>query len=347
MALLVRSAGRVDVKRFEHLSGFRAAICVVAPFLTLLFVSPPDAVYVALGSLNLSMVNAVPPAQTPARVLAVAALLLPAGMATGTVMAPLGWTAVLLVGLAVCALQLMAIEPALESTGLIASVMLVVGVGLPGGGVTAASDRFPLVLLGALIGLGGVLVQRALTRAPPAPPQTDSPLAPSRPGRSLVVVHSAAVGATAAAGLAIGTALGLQRDFWVMLTVLVALRLEFTDTLAYAWMRVLGTVAGATVAAAVSFEVPSLTVQAIAIALACAAAFALRGVNYTLFAAALTVWVILTLNFVLTGGVHLAEVRILDTVIGGLLATGTGTLLYLLHESRRHLASPTGRPSGG
>jgi hypothetical protein len=344
---VVRSAGPVHRPLLDLLGGLRSAAFVVAPLLLLHALGYTlVAVVVSLGALNLSMVEAAPPARTRMRVLVLSALTNATAFAGGTIVANGGWFAVVAVAVAVWAGLLLALDPELKNTGLITAVMFVVGVGLPGGGVANAEVRFPLLLVGGGFALAGILLQRFVIdpRRSPAPSWRTPVSAPVAPSQYAIIENSAAVAVTAALGLALALALGLERDFWVMLTVLVALRLDFSDTISYAWMRVVGTIGGAILASAVALATDNATVLALVLTAACVATFATRNVNYTIYAIALTTYVILLLNLLYSGGPELAATRVLDTLIGGSLACATGALLFLLHRSRRRAAAA--RPSG-
>jgi len=136
-----------------------------------------------------------------------------------------------------------------------------------------------------------------------------------------------AVGAASALGLTIGLALGLPRDFWIVVTIIIALRPRLGLTVNFTEMMVIGTIAGAVVAGAITVEIANVyLLEGLLLGFA-TAMFATRGVNLGLSQVFLTPFVIILLNLLYPGQWQLAEIRILDVTIGGAIAILTGYLV--------------------
>jgi hypothetical protein len=255
----------------------------------------------------------------------------------GTLVGTLGWVEVPLVAVVLTFVHFANRVPNAANLSLVASVMFVIGVGLPGAGTAAALSRGATAFLGgglAIVALGvEALARRAVNRT--AVVATDAPVSDETGSLVGGVLpewpHALAVGTTAAAGLAVALAVGLERDYWIMLTVIVVLRARFDQTLEVGAARMVGTVLGAALAAAVTVAVDSASVQAVLLVGFALAFFLLQRANYALYALALTAFIIVLLDLAYPAGLVLAETRVLDTFVGGALAMLAAAALWYLH----------------
>ena len=151
---------------------------------------------------------------------------------------------------------------------------------------------------------------------------------------SLVLRHALRVGTVTAAAVLLAGLLGLPRGYWVTITVVIILQPYTGATTLRAVQRVIGTVVGGMLTAALGaafHDERAILVMAFVFA---AVSVALIPINYTAFS------VFLTPTFVLlaeasAGDWHLAGVRVLDTVIGGVLALLGARLLWPAPEWKR------------
>jgi uncharacterized membrane protein YccC len=321
--------------RFDLRRGLRGAALVIAPLIVGYALGIVEAsVLVTLGALNLLLVEAPAPATTPWRTLALGSVANTLAFASGTVLshAPFVVEAPL-VGLGIFVAFLFTRWPQWENVGFIAAVMFVFSVGIPVTNFEGEALRPLAVLLGgawAMLGISVYSFATSKTRATPRSAERPSPTIAWKK----VEGHAAAVGAVVAIGLAVGTQLGLERDYWIMLTIIVALRFNLSATVAYSAARILGTIAGASVAFVVTDATQDPWILFPILAAVTALCLATRAVNYTLYAVWITLTVIVLLNLAYSGGPALAITRVVDTVIGGSLALLAAAALWITSRHR-------------
>ena len=115
--------------------------------------------------------------------------------------------------------------------------------------------------------------------------------------------------------------LGIQSGYWIPMTALLVQKPAFFETFTRAAARILGTLAGAWLCtlllAHVSFSLPVLAAAATLSALL---AFATNAVNYALFTACLTSYIVFLLSLNQIPGPVIAHRRAWCTILGGLIA---------------------------
>lgn len=330
-------------ERLDLAVGICGALLVMAPLAVgyLLDLSPVGRILAPLGALNLLFAAAPRPQRTS---------VLPMGVAVGSTAVAFGVGGLVanladpleiaLVAVVVTAVLLVARHPRWAGVGLVTAIMFVIATGLPPVDALDAGARSIAVLAGAAFAFAGWLVLnrflpplRAATGPAPAEARRSIPLAHALP-------HATVVGVTVAAGLAIGLALGFQRDYWIMLTILVALRAGFSSTISFATARVAGTVVGASLAFGLTLFTNDLAILVPVLAISAALTLASRAVNTTFYTVWVTLFIIGLVNLLYSGGPGFAVVRILDTLVGGGLAMGVALVLAATGRERL-LAAPT------
>ena len=327
---------RTRPKQFDLRRGVLDAILILTPLVVGFALGLAEAaVIVSIGALNFALVEAPTPKDGRGKVLAVTVVANSAAFGAGTLV---GLTPVEveipLVAAGVFVALLGVGSSRWELTSFIAAVMFSFAVGIPPTTLAGVVLRPLGVLLGGTwCLLAFVLLELSPKRLPARmrPKVADLPPARDAPVR-VVVGHGAVVALTVVVGLLIGARLGLPRDYWVMVTVLVALRFDLVGTLSISVARILGTIVGA----AGAFVVTTLTADPWILFPILAATTALtiasRAVNYVVYAVWVTLTIILLLNLVYSGGPQLAIARVIDTVIGGGLAM---VAVLLLTAARR------------
>jgi uncharacterized membrane protein YccC len=186
------------------------------------------------------------------------------------------------------------------------------------------------VLLGWAAAAGVESGKRAITPVTPTPepgPGMGETLRANLDLRSVAFRHALRVGVTAAAACALGEALGVQRGYWITLTALIVLQPSAGATWVKGVQRIAGTVAGAIVAALVVATVHNPWVMMGIIFLFAAAAVSVLQVNYGVYSALLTPTFVL-LSEASAPDRHLPMVRVVNTLLGGVLALGAVRLLW-------------------
>jgi len=131
--------------------------------------------------------------------------------------------------------------------------------------------------------------------------------------------------------------LGIQSGYWIPMTALLVQKPAFFETFTRAAARILGTLAGAWLCtlllAHVTFTLPILAAAA---TLSAFLAFATNAVNYAVFTAFLTSYIVFLLSLNQIPGPVIAHRRAWCTILGGLIA-----LVIHLDALRRHRNHPS------
>lgn len=223
-----------------------------------------------------------------------------------------------------------------DSIVFIACLTFSVGVGQSGGDSIVIGERFLLVIIGGLWGiLGSIIIPTPHSISKPKaeyiPVQQPRPKVTYREWlkpllsnlslRSESFRFALTLAATGAIGLLIAVDLGLQKQYWVLITIcIVFLRANISTIFSFISMRIIGTIAGAAIASVIttyvnipglllSFVFPFATMH-----------LAASKVNYILATFLLTTFMLVLLNVLSPGQTLLPQTRILDTVIGAALA---------------------------
>jgi uncharacterized membrane protein YccC len=341
---LLRELTRINAAAFNFPVGLREGLFVTTPLFLGVLTGQSELVYVALGALFLTNTDGPRPAVAPLHILLAACFTEALAFGLGTVAGTTGLFAIALIGIAVSFFLAWGIYPRWATTGMTTAIFFAVGVGLPGGSVAAAGDRVVFAMLGALWALSGLAVSRLLSdrrkrtatggaksvaqvQTTPRSTQTSASWL-----RSDAFSHAVIVGAASACGLATALALGLIRDFWVVVTIILALRQSFGPTVSSTAMIILGTAVGAIIAAAITLEITNEYALWVLLLIGSIALFSTRGMNLGLSQVFTTPFIIILLNLVYHGEWYLAEVRILDVAIGGAISI---LAIYLTKSVRR------------
>jgi hypothetical protein len=147
---------------------------------------------------------------------------------------------------------------------------------------------------------------------------TRSALASNLTLRSASARHALRFGAALAAGVAVYRLLDLHNHgFWIPLTILFVMRPERAETDHRLALRALGTVLGLVVATAIAESVGNYDlVVALVLTVSAALSFGLLTVQYALFTAAITTYVVLLTDTLGEPALHAAGQRALGTGIG-------------------------------
>ncbi len=129
--------------------------------------------------------------------------------------------------------------------------------------------------------------------------------------------------------------IGFQSGYWIPMTALLVQRPAFEETLTRALARILGTLAGAWVGSLlIAYLTPGPIVLALVTTIFALLAFATNSVNYGLFAACLTGYIVFLLSLNQIPGPEIAHRRAWCTILGGAIAV----IVHL--DAVRRLRSP-------
>ena len=130
---------------------------------------------------------------------------------------------------------------------------------------------------------------------------------------------------------------------WTTITMVLCLQPQFSATWARSLERIGGTMLGGVLAALLGLIVQSHAAQALAMLPLTVFAFAIRGVSFTAFMAALTPMIVLLIEQIAPGANELtiATSRVGYTVLGGLAAVLANLMLWPQFEGGRVAASIT------
>ncbi len=231
--------------------------------------------------------------------------------------------ALTMAGFASVAGMSVAASPRLAVAGLTCVLALLLGQGL-----SLSAQQAPEALL---LGAAGVMLQALMSLAAWSRDRVAEPIdLPAGARRSWRAVRanlhprSPSLHHALRWGTALGLSVGLyhlvdlgQHGYWVPLTVLFVLRPEPDQTVERIAMRAAGTVGGLVVATPLAELIGRYAVaDAVAIGIAAAFSFALLAIEYALFTAAITAFIILSAHALGQAAEQAAGERALATLIG-------------------------------
>ncbi len=338
--ILIEPVIEFDRKRLDVLLGVFAAVFVGIPVAFALGTSlVVPSILVALGSFNLYLGQGILAPPTRLRVAAVACLLDAVGIAVGTLVAASGPWEIPLIALAVAAFQLALFLPHSRSVALSSTAVFAIAFGLPLGTSADALSRALLILLGGGWGLVGSALEWQVRRRLVARSSHGSasrwvrgPLAPTAlpplPPRTVIAL-AVTLGVSAATAYGIAVGMGLPRNYWAILSVIVVLQSGLLATLSMAVVRVGGTSVGAAIGGYLSIVITAPWAVGLLVAGLVGGALAVRNANRAVYVVFLTPFVLVVLSIAYPAGWSLATDRILDTLVGGSVALLAGFVMWL------------------
>ena len=178
-----------------------------------------------------------------------------------------------------------------------------------------------------LANFGGEPDEAIAIDAPPARPQAAGALAALRANLSpsslwfrYALRFSVAVGV----GLAVGRFLGLDKGYWVLITIAVVVKPQLSLSTTSTVHRVAGTLLGALLGILLIIALPSAWGLIAALFVLAVIGISLARVNYGLAVVFITPMVLVLLNVADPGDWQVADIRVVNTLLGatiGLLAT--------------------------
>lgn len=320
----VDDIARIDRSSFSLVTGLRAGIFAVAPLLFIPLVGYRGASFAALGAMWLTNTESTK-SKMSIWVLFVACISESVAVGLGTLAGNTESIVPLLGGLGVFLPMLLHGNERWTRIGMYTAITFAMGVGLPGTS-DAPFQRAMFSIIGALWALTGIALQRVIQSR-----KIGKEMQPSRMKFQLhpdAIRSALTMGAASGLGFLIGTALGLPRDFWVVVTIIITVRPSFNSTLEFTSRMVLGTIVGALVGAAVLYS-NQLYLEFALLGVFAVLMFASRGVNLGLVQIFLAPFIIILLNLVYGRTADFAEARVIDVAIGGMISIATVYVLQL------------------
>jgi Fusaric acid resistance protein-like len=323
---------KLDKSSFSLVTGIRAGAFVVLPFLLAPAIGYVGAGFAALAGMWLTNTEG-PKSTVPIWVLLVACITESAAVALGTLVGTDGAIVPLLAGIGVFLPMLVHGNPRWTRVGTFTAITFAVGVGLPGD-LAAGIQRALFSVFGTLLVLLGIEMQRYFsTRMSHEKTEGHAPSQQAKPTDTELhpdaLRNALTIGAASGVGIAVGLILGLPRDFWIVVTIILTVQPSFNATLTFTSSMVLGPIIGAILGAAVIMGVKNMYIQLLFLTVFAVLMFATRGVNLALVQVFLAPFIIVLLDLIYRGQADFAEARIIDVAIGGLISITTVYVLGL------------------
>jgi Fusaric acid resistance protein-like len=326
---VIHELTRLDWSAFSLSTGFRAAAFLVTPVLVGLITGHIEFLFAAVGAFFLTQTEGQR-STLPWYVLLVACATESAAIGLGTLAATTNLLLPVLLGIAIFVALSLRMSARWAVVGNFTAITFAIGIALPGDSIPAAIERTYLTLIGGLFAVCGVELHRFLAaRSSRASTKPVLP-APKPFSRFEVVKGAAAIAVTGALGFALGLDLKLPRDFWVVATIILAMHPNIRGTLSDTSLRIGGTVVGALIAAAITFETHSPWVLVPWLFVFAVLMFSTRGVNVGLVQVPLVPYLVILLNLIYPSQWEFAFYRILEVAIGGGLAIAAVYVLNAL-----------------
>lgn len=128
----------------------------------------------------------------------------------------------------------------------------------------------------------------------------------------------------------LGNFFDIQNSYWIMLTILVILRPNYGLTRERAKNRIIGTLLGAVIAFGIVMLTQNLIVYTVLSVICLILAFSLMQQNYRWAATFITLNIVFVYSFIHPNAISVIQFRVIDTVIGGVIAF---TAIYTLFPS--------------
>jgi Fusaric acid resistance protein-like len=328
----------LDKSAFSITVGLRAAAFVITPIIVGFAIKQPNLLLVALGAIFLTNTERAL-ATIPSRILLVACFTEAASFGLGTLAATTSHhhlLSLILLGFAVFAALFVWAITKWAAIGMFTAIIFAIGVALSGYSIQSAGLRTLFSLIGMLWALLGIEIQRSVLshrRIQQQLSQSESAAASEQqqplPTPRLAALRSALIiGIASAIGYTIGLVLGLPRDFWIIVTIIVAIQPNGSNslTITLTLMRIIGTIVGALIAALITLETSNPYLLLALLFSFAVVVFATMRVNLIFTQIFLVPFIIILLNIYHANEWYFSFIRILDVAIGGAIAVA---MVYL------------------
>ena len=145
---------------------------------------------------------------------------------------------------------------------------------------------------------------------------------------STIFRHAARLTITILIGFLIGQIFNLLNGYWILLTIVVIMRPGFGLTKQRSFERVIGTVAGGLIAFGMLYLVDSVPVLAVLTVITMVIGYWFSHTDYKIGVTFITIYVVLIYGILTPNFMDLLVYRVIDTILGALLAFGATYLLW-------------------
>ncbi len=152
--------------------------------------------------------------------------------------------------------------------------------------------------------------------------------------KSHIFRHAVRTGLAMVAGLLLGHALDLSKTYWILLTIVVIMKPGFSLTKTRSYQRILGTVIGAFFAAGILYLTKDDTVIFFVMLVCILGAYSFQTYHYVTSVIFMTPFIIFLLHFLHPSDFDNVKQRVLDTVLGGVIAFGFNYIFWPSWEYR-------------
>ena len=319
---------RLDKSAFNLTVGLRAAAFVIAPIIVGFAIQQPALLFASLGATVMTFTERFIPT-IPSRMLLLVCCTEATAFGVGTLTATTGHLlSPLLLGIGVFVALFAWARTKWAAVGMFTAIAFAVGVGLPGYSIQSAGLRTLFSLIGMLWALLGIEIHRFVIshRIQLSGPGSAAAGEKQSMPRLEAVRSALLIGIASALGYAVGLVLGLPRDFWIVITIILAIRPNPNLTITFASMMVMGTIAGSMIAAVITLETSNHYLLLALLFSFAVVLFAVIGVNIILIQIFLVPFIIILLSIYYPGQWYISLFRILDVAIGGAIAVA---IVYL------------------
>jgi hypothetical protein len=333
----------LDKSSFSLTAGLRAAAFIIAPIILAFVIQQPALFLAAIGAIVLTATAKMLPT-IPSRILLLACFTDAASFGLGTLAATTGHLfSPVLLGIAVFAAVAVWANTKWAAVGMYTAIIFTIGVGLPGSSIQSAGLRTLFSLIGMLWALLGVEIHRfalshrriQLSGSESAATTTEEQQQQPSTPRLAALRSALPIGIVSALGYTVGLVLGLPRDFWTVVPIILAIRpTSSTLTMTFTLMMIIGTIAGALITTGITLETNNYYLLVALLFSFAVVVFATLGVSITLTQIFLVPFVIILLNLYYPGQWYLPFIRILNVAIGAAIAVAVVYLLSALSGSR-------------
>jgi uncharacterized membrane protein (TIGR01666 family) len=126
-----------------------------------------------------------------------------------------------------------------------------------------------------------------------------------------------------------------QHSYWVILTIIVIIKPAFSLSKQRNYQRLIGTIVGGVIGVAILTFVHNDNAQFLILAVLMIGAYSFIRVNYVISIILMTPYVLILFRFLGVGHINIAEERIVDTIIGSIIALAANYFIFPTWESEQ------------